>query len=237
MNFQEAISVILKELDVQKKPSIGSGSDKVVYELKSNPNYIVKTARESIIKIELKATKLYPDLFAKIIKVNLKKGWMIQEKLSTKQFQNNLLSLIPIVKEYKKEIAKNYPSYARFKNYQKELEEKYGVGYKNIQLTEQEFDRLYDLKRKYNNDMAFTDRFFKEFNTDVDEYDVFLFFHSNYSLNEITQFKKIVNNHFINQLVSFFEKVDDIQIDNNFVDLGVRNIGMDQNGNIKLLDF
>lgn len=104
MKLIEAISIILKEWDVQQKEQLGKdlGSIKKVYPLKSNPGYIVKTFPvkfKSYVQREEQFAKKYPNLYASIEKINYKKGWMIQEKLNTKKFLDELYSTTGFIKE------------------------------------------------------------------------------------------------------------------------------------------
>jgi len=73
MNLNEVIKNLLNELF--RKPKLGIGFYKNVYSLRAYPDYIVKQVGHKeyldIIKAEVKFYEMYPEVFAKIIKVNL----------------------------------------------------------------------------------------------------------------------------------------------------------------------
>jgi len=95
MSLNTRIKKLLQELD--QKLSIGSGVYKKAYPLKTNPNYIVKQISDSsyknMLEYEFNFYKSYPDLFAKIVKINIDKGYMVQEKLDRVKFYNEVDNL------------------------------------------------------------------------------------------------------------------------------------------------
>lgn len=115
MTQKEAIKIILKEFIIKKKP-LGDGSFKVVYPMQSNPKYVIKQIippthpirvtneerNRATLEPEVQFYEDYPDLFAKIIKVNYEKGYMIQERLDTNLFATNIKSLVKEFAKHKK---------------------------------------------------------------------------------------------------------------------------------------
>lgn len=102
--------MIFKELNIKQKLRTGSGTYKDVYDLSTRPNLIVKVfdtlGNESVYDVqeEEELGKKHPDLFAKIEKVNYKKGYMIQEKLDKDKFLKDVDNL-------EKEIIAETPSF------------------------------------------------------------------------------------------------------------------------------
>ena len=88
-----------------KEPFIKIGANKLVFLSRTNPNFIIKTFNvnyPNIIKNDEYFQKDHPNLYAKIAKINYKKGIIIQEKLDTdkviKEF--NILSNFFLRKGY-----------------------------------------------------------------------------------------------------------------------------------------
>lgn len=189
MTLKESISIILHEWNVQQKDQISKdvGSIKQVFPLKSNPNYIVKTfpiKYKSHIKREEEFYKTHPDICAKILKINYEKGWMIQEKLNTKQFLDELYQTTAFIK--------------------KELESK---------------------KRKFANSEDDQLQFFISYCT-----------HASH-LNLIPIEDLFPSNGFAIKLLEFIRDIQNIQYNASNIDLHQFNVGLDWEGNIKLLDL
>jgi hypothetical protein len=82
---------ILKEIQPKVKPEIGVGNWQTVYNSTVNPNYVIKryNAGKDLYDPKewdkvYKVAQQHPDLFAKFVKVNLEKGYAVQEKLDEK---------------------------------------------------------------------------------------------------------------------------------------------------------
>ena len=82
---------ILKELNIQAKTPIGQGGEQTVYPFKIKSGFVIKKltgeneyfSKEDWIKI-IETSQKYPEVFAKIDKVNFDKGYIVQEKLDEK---------------------------------------------------------------------------------------------------------------------------------------------------------
>lgn len=182
MKLQEAISIILKEWQIQHKNEISKdiGSIKKVYPLKSNPDYIIKTFPRQFkkdIEGEERFYKEYPNLYAKIIKINYEKGWMIQERLDTKSFKEEL-----------KKVSNDLLLYT-------------------TKTGSSEFEHV---------------QFVVEHDPDL--------------------FEELYNgkNEFVNSLLRFYSEVEKInykKVSLKYIDAHIENLGIDKNGNIKLLDI
>ena len=102
---------MFNELNTKQKPRMGSGTYKDVYNLSTRPDLVIKVfdrlSNESIYDVqeEEQLGKKYPDLFAKIEKVNYEKGYMIQQKLDVDKFRKDVDSL-------KQEIVFETPSFS-----------------------------------------------------------------------------------------------------------------------------
>jgi hypothetical protein len=103
--------MMFNELNTKQKPRMGSGTYKDVYNLSTRPDLVIKVfdrlSNESIYDVqeEEQLGKKYPDLFAKIEKVNYEKGYMIQQKLDVDKFRKDVDSL-------KQEIVFETPSFS-----------------------------------------------------------------------------------------------------------------------------
>lgn len=92
MKLKEAYRIILWEWNFQTKRKFESGTRKMVYPLKTHPEFVIKkiidldNIGKRILNKEIKFQKKFPNLFAEIVKVNYEKGWIIQERLETKRF-------------------------------------------------------------------------------------------------------------------------------------------------------
>lgn len=90
---------ILKEVldeEIRNKEKLNKqGVFKSVYDLESNPDYVVKTwdSGTSLVKREYEVFERYPDLFANIVKVNWDRHWIVQEKLDADKAYSELDSL------------------------------------------------------------------------------------------------------------------------------------------------
>jgi len=77
--------------EIKRKPIKGSGFFKNTYDIETKNNLIVKIFKKNdvgsqyTIKKELEFSEKHPNLFAKIYKVNIEKGYIVQEKLETSQ--------------------------------------------------------------------------------------------------------------------------------------------------------
>lgn len=100
MNLNEAVGVILTEWNIQNKNELGKGRDKKAFELKTNSDYVVKKFdNDRGVENEVEFQKSYPDLCAKIIKVNYERGYLIQEKLDTKKFLDEVTRVINLLRK------------------------------------------------------------------------------------------------------------------------------------------
>ena len=82
------------------------GAFKSMFSFDALPQYIVKTWKpfsDSAVKKEYETSLKYPDLYAKITKVNWDKRWLAQEKLDTDRVQKELDELAEV-------LDLNYPS-------------------------------------------------------------------------------------------------------------------------------
>ena len=82
----------LKELNIQPKTHIGKGDEHTVYSSKIKPGFVIKKltgetdfyTKEDWIEI-VQTAQQHPEVFAQIDRVNLDKGYFVQEKLDEKQ--------------------------------------------------------------------------------------------------------------------------------------------------------
>jgi hypothetical protein len=97
---------ILKELNIQSKTSIGKGSEQTTYPFKSKPGYVIKKftsdykyyTKEDWIKV-IETARQYPEIFAKIGKVDFDKGYFVQEKLDEKSLTKDGIELYNYLKD------------------------------------------------------------------------------------------------------------------------------------------
>jgi hypothetical protein len=82
---------ILKELNIQSKVPIGQGSEHTIYSSEIKPGFVIKKLtgeNEYYTKDDwkqiLQISQQYPEVFAKIDKINFDKGYFVQEKLDEK---------------------------------------------------------------------------------------------------------------------------------------------------------
>lgn len=98
---------ILKELNIQSKDSLGQGGEHIVYPSKIKPGFVIKKFtrydNEFFTKDNWKevidTAKQHPDIFAQIDKVDINKGYFVQEKLDEKSLTNDLGGLDKYVRE------------------------------------------------------------------------------------------------------------------------------------------
>jgi hypothetical protein len=82
----------LKELNIQPKTPIGKGDEHTIYSSKIKPGFVIKKltgetdfyTKEDWIEI-VQTAQQHPEVFAQIDRVNLDKGYFVQEKLDEKQ--------------------------------------------------------------------------------------------------------------------------------------------------------
>ena len=82
---------LLKEIHPQAKPEVGVGNWQTVYSSTVNPDYVIKQYNAGKDTYDskqwgkvYKVAQQHPELFAKFVKVNLEKGYAVQEKLDEK---------------------------------------------------------------------------------------------------------------------------------------------------------
>jgi hypothetical protein len=98
---------IIKEINIQSKIPIGKGSEQTTYPFKLKPGYVIKKftsdpewryyTKEDWIKV-IKTAQQYPEIFAKIDKVNFDKGYFVQEKLDEKSLTQDGIELYDYLK-------------------------------------------------------------------------------------------------------------------------------------------
>ena len=117
MTEKQAIKIIIEAF--KQKELLNYGMYKKVFPLKSNPNYIVKAFNKksqstiNAIKKEEEFFNKYPDISAKIIRINYEKGWMIQEKLDTINFLKDLNSSFSELKDILEKEIRNFAVYEK----------------------------------------------------------------------------------------------------------------------------
>ena len=186
MTVKEAMNIILTELSLQNKKSIGQGGDKTVYSFINKKDYVIKRFNNiERIKNELEFQEKFPNLFARIIKVDFEKRFCIQERLDTINFKNYLKEIVGY-------IAKKLPKF-------------------NLQIGKNEFYNLGVLEEMY----------------------------KTLSVEEVNKLKIFLSKEmpFCIKLFNFFKELYyDVEADFD-IDLHAGNIGIDKQGNIKLLDI
>jgi len=73
-----------------------AGAFKSVFSFDSYPQYIIKTwdfRTDSLVEKEYETSLKYPELYAKIVKINFDKRWMVQEKLDVDRVNKELNEL------------------------------------------------------------------------------------------------------------------------------------------------
>jgi hypothetical protein len=91
--------MITNELEIKSKIRKGTGTFKDMYFLDTHPDKVVKTFNpldsweEVSIKNEMELHSKYPKLFTKIFKLNLEKGWVVQERTNVDDFLTDLQKL------------------------------------------------------------------------------------------------------------------------------------------------
>jgi hypothetical protein len=97
---------ILNELNIQSKTPIGQGGEQTVYPLKIKPNFVIKKLtgeNEYFTKDDWKeiinTAQQYPEIFAKIDKVDFDKGYFVQEKLDEKSLTKDVTELYNYLKD------------------------------------------------------------------------------------------------------------------------------------------
>ena len=91
---------MLDEAAIKKEKINNQGAFKKVFSFIHKPEYIIKTwddRTDILAKEEYETSIKYPNLFAKIPKINFNKRWMIQEKLDTNQIDKELNELINLL--------------------------------------------------------------------------------------------------------------------------------------------
>jgi hypothetical protein len=86
MNFISILRSLLKEAILKKDKMNKYGAFKSMYDLNTRPDLIVKVWKEKddyMAKDEYNTFKKYPDLFARIEKINFERRYMVQERLDT----------------------------------------------------------------------------------------------------------------------------------------------------------
>ncbi len=85
---------LLERIETRRKVQINTdGAFKIVYDYEKNPDKIVKMFPQHLkvsVKKEYQGALKYPDLFAKVYKVNFDKNYIIQQKLDTKKAKDEL---------------------------------------------------------------------------------------------------------------------------------------------------
>ena len=114
---------LLNELNIQKKTSLGSGAQQLVYPYLKDPNYVVKTFyspwnkdkdnQPVIDKYEiidyLKMLKLYPKYIANIIIPDKNKKYYFQEKVDVKKAQEDIWDVVvKVTKKAALDLEKKY---------------------------------------------------------------------------------------------------------------------------------
>ena len=98
---------ILKELNIKSKDSLGQGDEHIVYPSKIKPGFVIKKftryddeffTKDNWEEI-IDTAKQHPDIFAKIDKIDIDKGYFVQEKLDEKSLTKDLYAWDDYVRE------------------------------------------------------------------------------------------------------------------------------------------
>jgi hypothetical protein len=95
MTLNEALKNLVRKQKINKR-----GIWKNVFIFIHKPQYVIKTwtdATDSLVKQEYETSIKYPDLFARIDKINWDRRWMIQERLNTDQVDDELKEIASIL--------------------------------------------------------------------------------------------------------------------------------------------
>jgi hypothetical protein len=89
---------LLKELNIQPKTPIGKGSEHTVYSSEIKPGFVIKKFNDELVEKEqwienIQLAQQYPEVFAKIDKVDFDKEYYVQEKLDEKSLTKDLNEL------------------------------------------------------------------------------------------------------------------------------------------------
>ena len=78
---------VVNELDIQKKPMVGKGTEHHIYPSKNNPDRVIKVGKPEIVELWVDIFKNYPEYFPKVFKVGIGKDnktmFVEVEKLDT----------------------------------------------------------------------------------------------------------------------------------------------------------
>jgi hypothetical protein len=88
---------LLKELNIQPKTPIGQGGEQIVYPSKIKSGFVIKKLYDEWESEDwaerIQISKQYPEVFAKVDKVDFDKGYIVQEKLDEKSLTKDLNEL------------------------------------------------------------------------------------------------------------------------------------------------
>jgi len=218
---------LLKELNIQKKTSLGSGYEQEVYPYLKDPNYVVKkwynkdNTEGSIERIVLMYKK-YPKYIAKSFKLKDNHDYYFQEKVNNNKFKQDVIDEFNIFIKKLHNHYKDYPT--------DELEE-----------ISSEYDDWGDWGLSYifgkmaegnvkDEDLIFTGTL-DDFGEDSYSSPMNMFI-PNYKDINISKF--ITNKKLYSQLKKIVPLGNDITITGKFHE---GNLGYDKDGNLKIIDI
>jgi hypothetical protein len=106
---------ILKELNIQKKKSLGSGWEQDVYPYLKDPNYVIKKwynkdTTEGSIERFISMYEKYPKYLAKSFKLKDNHDYYFQEKIDNDKFKQDVIDEFNIFIKKLYNYYKNYPT-------------------------------------------------------------------------------------------------------------------------------
>jgi hypothetical protein len=111
------LSNLLNELNIRPKAPIGSGAEQTVYPFNIKPGFVIKrfTADEELYDKDeweqvIETSKKHPSIFAAVDKVDIDKGYFIQEKLDEQTLTKECHELSNYL--IKNNIDSNYTKYS-----------------------------------------------------------------------------------------------------------------------------
>jgi hypothetical protein len=218
---------ILKELNIQKKASIGSGYEQDVYPYLKDPNYVIKKwynkdNTEGSIDRFISMYKKYPKYIAKSFKLKDDHDYYFQEKVDNGKFKQD------IIDEFNIFIKKLYNHY---KNYPTEKLEEISIEYDDWG----DNGLSYIFEKMANGDIESKDL---EFSGSLDDFGFGPYSSPmniiipNYKGINLTKF--ITNKELYLQLKKIVPLGKDITITGIFHE---GNLGYDKDGNLKIIDI
>lgn len=218
---------LLNELNIQKKPSVGSGYEQDVYSYIKDPNYVIKKwynkdNTEGSIDRFISLYKEYPEYLAKSFKLKDNHDYYFQEKIDNNKFKQD------VIDEFNSFIKKVYDYY---KNYPSDELEEISSEYDSWG----DWGLSYIFEKMANNDVNPDDL---KFTGNLDDFGQGIYNLPMHALvpkyEGINLSKFITNKKLYSQLKKIIPLGNDLTITGEFHE---GNLGYDKEGNLKIIDL